>query len=246
MILPGNLRATTLGDVLGRLHRLRASGVLELIDVSPAVAGRRHRIHLRSGLVTCVDTSLPVPPIGEMLVREGVLSKMQHQGFVQALRREARRAGEVLVETGMVSSEVLGGALKAQLRMRVDAVFGMKDAALRFHANADARERAASLPVSDFLYGRPRARDRARKDRENGPPTRHDERDDGRSTRRQLALRILGLRDGASRDEVRQTFRRLALTVHPDLHPHVSEAERQDMNARFAALSFAYHHLISQ
>jgi hypothetical protein len=54
MQLPGRLRDTTLGDILGGLYRERVTGVLELVD-----GGRPdrvlHRIHLRDGQVVFVD-----------------------------------------------------------------------------------------------------------------------------------------------------------------------------------------------
>jgi hypothetical protein len=53
--LPGRLRASTLGDLLGKLHRARLSGVLELTEVGGPSAGKRHRIHLRAGLVDVVE-----------------------------------------------------------------------------------------------------------------------------------------------------------------------------------------------
>ena len=65
MQLPGRLSASTLGDLLGALHRERTSGRLELAEIrgpiGRSVAGRIHRIHLVSGLVTTVETELPDP-----------------------------------------------------------------------------------------------------------------------------------------------------------------------------------------
>ena len=53
MHLPGRLSRTTLGDLLGRLHRSCSTGALEL-----AARGRRHRIHLERGAVIAVDLDL--------------------------------------------------------------------------------------------------------------------------------------------------------------------------------------------
>lgn len=57
MQLPGKLSLSTLGDLLGSLHRGRASGVLVLREARGLFAGRRHQVHLRSGLVTSVETA---------------------------------------------------------------------------------------------------------------------------------------------------------------------------------------------
>lgn len=228
MILPGNLRTTTLGDLLGRLHRNQVSGVLELIEERPAVAGRRHRIHLQHGMVTQVDTSVPVPRIGEVLVNDGVLSEAQHRGFLAQLgNRPGELAGKVLVDSGMANEGVVSDALQQQLRMRVNALYGIDQASVRFHARGAASGRA--MPVSDFLHGRPRARERRR------PAARCEQ-----STSRIEALTRLGLTESATREEVRQAFRKLAAAVHPDLHK-----DDPEMQSRFASYSAAYHYLIT-
>ncbi|APR78644.1 Hypothetical protein A7982_03991 [Minicystis rosea] len=63
--MPGRLAATTLGDLLGALHRERVTGLLELTEIRGprgcTVPGRVHRIHLRMGLVAAVETPLAVP-----------------------------------------------------------------------------------------------------------------------------------------------------------------------------------------
>jgi hypothetical protein len=52
MQLPGQLRQTTLGDLLGTLCRGRVAGVLELCEPTERV----HRIHLRDGWVLGVES----------------------------------------------------------------------------------------------------------------------------------------------------------------------------------------------
>lgn len=55
--LPRRLSATTLGDLLGSLHRARVTGTLELTEVRGVTAGRAHKVHLREGLVVGVDAA---------------------------------------------------------------------------------------------------------------------------------------------------------------------------------------------
>src|ERR1700761_9316566 len=66
MQLPGRLSSSTLGDLLGALHRARVTGLLELGEIrgprGRTVPGRLHRVHLREGLVAAVETALPAPP----------------------------------------------------------------------------------------------------------------------------------------------------------------------------------------
>ena len=84
MNLPGRLTLTTLGDLLGTLHRAGATGVLEIVEPSGARAGITHRVKLRSGLVDAVETDLDHPRLGELLVREGALDR---HGLATLLRR---------------------------------------------------------------------------------------------------------------------------------------------------------------
>lgn len=55
MKLPGRLRSTTLGDLLGVLYRARLTGVLELREIRGIRAGTLHRIHLLEGNVNLVE-----------------------------------------------------------------------------------------------------------------------------------------------------------------------------------------------
>lgn len=244
MQLPGRLGLATLGDLLGRLHRERATGTLELVEAQGPSAGRKHRIHWEGGLVSGVETSLGVPRLGDIL---------QSQGFVgeEALRKLARRiselpgrmSGELLVQEGNVSREAVGAALRRQIRLRLDAMFVLCDAFVRFHV---ARQRSASVPLSprEFLHGRPRARanqERVEHDAERARRAGLARRERARSE----ALAILGLAPDADREAVQRAFRKLAVKAHPDRHPTADSAEKAALMRRFAELSQAYHLLVA-
>lgn len=53
--LPGRLERSTLGDVLGALHRSGATGALRIDESGPGGA-RQHVIYLRDGLIADVET----------------------------------------------------------------------------------------------------------------------------------------------------------------------------------------------
>ncbi len=61
---------------------------------------------------------------------------------------------------------------------------------------------------------------------------------------RARALRLLGLPIGAETSSVKAAFRRLARTLHPDVHPAAGEAERRRLAQSFAAVSDAYTFLV--
>lgn len=52
--IPGRLERSTLGDVLGALHRSGATGALRIDETGPS-GSRQHVIHLREGLIADVE-----------------------------------------------------------------------------------------------------------------------------------------------------------------------------------------------
>lgn len=219
MQLPGQLKNTTLGDLLGALHRERTSGVLELIEPD----GRRHHIELRGGEVERVETDRGGPLLGDLLSLTNL----------PPIRSE-ERLGEVLLAEGRVERHELARALRQQTLARLEGLFDIERAAVRFHAPRPKDEdptAPSALNGREFLSGRPRHR--ARVDGGSFPPAR----------RAVGALAVLGLEEGASRDDIRRAFRRLAQEHHPDRHPQVSERERVSLFRRFAEISRAYHTL---
>jgi DnaJ-domain-containing protein 1 len=237
MNLPGRLHRTTLGDVLGTLYRAGVSGVLELVEAQGARAGSSHRIYFAEGLVDGVETSLPAPRLGEVLSAQGVLAR---EALIELCRRLMRttdeRSGQILIRSQLASEEAVASGLRRQLRLRLEALFGIGEAEVRFHVRRPARDSSRSRPLTppEFLHGRPRAR---------GSGRRATLASASANAEAQKAYRVLELPLGALDAEVRSAFRRLARDVHPDRHPRASADERKALLQRFAELSAAYHTL---
>lgn len=222
------------------------TGLIRLRENTGHGAGRVHSVHLAGGEVVAVDTQSPVPAIGEILMQRGLLDAIAQRRLRHRLAAGAqRRVGEILVEEGYVSSDVIAAALRKQLRAKLDVLFRVEEATLSFHV-ACPTPACPTAPLSprEFLRGRPRARDRA------GRPHRPYFRDEARraaaspsasETRRSEALALLGLDEHATLPEVTRAFRQLAIRLHPDRHIHAAESERRAMAERFAVLSAAYH-----
>jgi hypothetical protein len=235
MNLPGKLGPKTLGDVLGALYREAATGVLELTEVQGMYAGRVHRIHIERGLVGLVESGIPQVRFGEVLreiglVDEGVLRRLA----VHLAWSPPKLVGEILLDMGVIGAREVTMALRVQRRYRLERLFRLDNARLAFrvarHGNAT---QLPPLEPDQFLHGRARARGSR----------------EGRAVRRDpvraRALSTLGLPEGASPDDARRAFRRLAATLHPDRFPGAAAADRADLMRRFAELSAAYHVLVA-
>lgn len=235
MNLPGRLSRTSLGDLLGRLHRAGVSGVLELIEGRGSASSRAHCVYLRGGLVDQVETPLRAPRLGELLGAEGILAR---EGQVGRAHRQAfpegLPLGQILVEVGLATSERVRAGLRRQLRLRLEKLFTLKEAEVRFHIRRPSPTgdlRPEPLTPSEFLYGRKRARPRLSR------------RDPLANPERLEACRALGVSPLASSVEVRRAFRRLALQVHPDRVGLAPNHPEQSLK-HFAELSAAYHRIV--
>jgi uncharacterized protein DUF4388/DnaJ-like protein len=246
MQLPGRLRLTTLGDLLGSLHRACASGTLELVEVEGARAGRSHRVFFEGGLIEDVDTSLHHPRLGEILARDGLLSMSALSRIARRLMEQpGKRVGEVLVEEGLGTADLVASALRRQRTSRLEALYGLREALIRFHVpRPRSGFRPTPLSPREFLHGRPRARaDFSARvaERFNGRYGARSESARGADSARHAAYRALGLTAGAPRAEVQRAFRKLAAEQHPDRFPNASTSEKAQLLSRFAQLSAAYH-----
>jgi hypothetical protein len=229
-----------------------------LVEWSGATAGRSHRVHLNGGLVGSVDTALRVDRLGEILERAGFLES----GVARLLTRRLaelphKRAGEILIDARLASPTAVTAALRHQLRSKLDALFQLPDARVKFHVARPMPDARQVVPLSprEFLYGRLRKRDAVStpgSGRGSTSPWAHGHRpnDASASPGRQVptrarALELLGLGPTADQDAVRQAFRRLAAQVHPDRHPAASAGEVAGLMKRFAQLSAAYHELVA-
>jgi DnaJ-domain-containing protein 1 len=239
MNLPGRLHLVTLGDLIGTIHRAAASGVLELVEARGACAGRSHRVYFTRGFVDGVETELEQARLGELLHERRLIGREAFEKLLRCvLEQPEKRAGEILVGEKLVSQGVVVAALRLQLIARLEAMFRLTDASVRFHVRRSAARAANGLLLSprDFLHGRPRTRGRARSEARARVAALDDA---GRAN----AYRTLGLEPGAEASAVRQAFRRLAREHHPDCHPHAGPGEVATLVRRLSEITAAYHQI---
>jgi DnaJ-domain-containing protein 1 len=230
MNLPGRLRSTTLGDLLGTLHRAGATGTLELAEDR----GRTHRIHLARGRVVAVEIDGASPSLAEILRGERLVGdELLRRSLLRAVSSR-RLHGEVLVDEFRLSPEVVGRALRRQLLTRLTVLEQLADARVAFRVTVRPPRGAvhdAPLEPREFLHGRRRSRERT-------TPGPAPARDSG-------PWQVLGLPPGAAPDEIKRAYRRLARSVHPDVHPAATATERRALQDRFAEITEAYRSLVA-
>lgn len=229
MQLPGRLRATTLGDLLGALYRASASGTLELVEDR----GRTHRVHIAEGLVTAVEIDGATPPLAELLKTKRALDDSTLRRAILRALASRRLVGEVLSSDFHVSPNVIDDALRDQLALRLRALEAIDDARVSFRVTVrPPREalRDRPLQASEFLRGRRRARDR--NVTTPIPPNAS-------------AYTLLGVERDADAAEIRRAFRRLARALHPDRHPQATDSERRTLAVKFAQVAAAYQALVA-
>lgn len=242
MLLPTRIESTTLGDVLGALHRERVSGTLEIIEPS----GATHFIRCLDGHVIGVEVAWPGPTLGQLLREMNALTpEARHHIECCAVDGSELPLGDSLVAHGFISRATLEAALRQQLRQRLDALERVSSGRLRFRPR-ELGARRVYLEAAEFLHGRPRHR-QAFVSGERAQSTRVSEPSNASAmprTRAQ-ALAVLGLGEGADERSVRTAFRKLASGIHPDGHGQASARERLDLARRFAQASAAYHVLVA-
>jgi DnaJ-domain-containing protein 1 len=232
MRLPGRLKATTLGDLLGALHRESSTGTLELVEDR----GRTHRVHVAAGRVVAVELDGAAPSLSEILRREGAADDDVLRRSLLRAMASRRLHGEVLVTEFHLAPSIVGAALRRQVLARLTALDQMVDARLSFRVTVRAPRGAlheSPLEPREFLHGRRRARART-----PAPPVAHVSHD-------AAPWRLLGLPPGSDAAAVKRAYRRLARTVHPDLHPGASDEERRALEARFVELTAAYRSIVA-
>lgn len=246
MQLPGRLKATTLGDLLGALHRGKSTGTLELSEAS----GRVHRVHLAEGGVTAVDLDRASASLAEILRRHDSIDEDTLRRSLLRAMASRRLHGEVLVRDFHLSPEIVDRALRRQIMLRLSVVEELADAQISFRVAVRPPRGAltdAPLGAGEFLAGKKRARDRGQAP-ESGTyraSTSSGGMPGGWDPARANACRTLGVGFSADPTEIKQAYRRLVRTYHPDLHPDATSDERRTLSQRFAEVTAAYRSLVA-
>jgi hypothetical protein len=121
--------------VLGRLYVERQSGLLHLTR-----GEERRSARFRKGHIVHADTTAAEDHMGEVLVRNGLLSAADLGRATDRVKRERKRLGQVLQDLRILDEHLLEDALALHVREVMRKAFGWEAGAYSFEAQPfDAR-----------------------------------------------------------------------------------------------------------
>ncbi len=128
---PGDLARTPLAAILLEAWTLRATG--ELTVKQP---GGDSRLYFRDGMPVGAQTFAGFHPLGQILLGRGLIDIETLGRSLAEMARTKRRQGDVLVELGGVSQEVVDRALEDQQAGYVSLIAALSEGAFRFDFDA--------------------------------------------------------------------------------------------------------------
>lgn len=251
MQIHSRLRDTTLGDLLAQLHRNNASGVLELLE-----SRSRHAIHLRRGYVQAVESECATLRLGDVATRRWGIGRISVERARMYAHSKGIKIGQALVALHIIEANQLDALLAEQQRARLDMLYSLNDAELRFRVSRPLPLGAAEqspLGVRDTYYGRPRKYPRVHE--KAGPQSTQDTHQ--RATTNASHMRytlhpmaqeyaLLGIATDADSTAIRKAFRELVLQLHPDRAQQLSEKERDARAQRLVTVIRAYRTIMAE
>ncbi len=128
---PGDLSRTPLAAILLEAWNLRATGELTVLQ-----PGGDSRLYFRDGMPVGAQTFAGFHPLGQILLGRGLIDIETLGRSLAEMAHSRRRQGDVLVEMGAVTQEVVDRALEDQQAGYVSLISGLSDGAFRFDFDA--------------------------------------------------------------------------------------------------------------
>jgi DNA-binding response OmpR family regulator/tetratricopeptide (TPR) repeat protein len=158
--LRGNLRRLPFPRLLHRLYRRRATGALFLL---------RNRVkkivYFKEGHPTYIKSNVLGECLGQLLVRERLISREECEESLRRMKNESRQQGAVLIGMGVISPHNLKYGLELQLQVKLYDVFNWLEGEYQLRDDVKMPTEAISLEMSNaqiILEGIKRLRDRLR------------------------------------------------------------------------------------
>jgi len=126
--MQGQLGERSFAEVIAEIHRWKATGALLL---------RRDKVkkivYFRSGVPVSVKSNLLSECLGQVMVRERMISQADCDESVRRMKATSRQQGTVLIEMGRISPHNLNHALVVQLQTKLFEVFAWESGDYQFN-----------------------------------------------------------------------------------------------------------------
>jgi hypothetical protein len=125
-LISGRLEGLSVPDLLWNLCRRRSTGVLQLTS-----RGTTKKVYIDAGRIIFALSGDPVDRLGDLLLREGLITLDQLEGAIVKLS-SGKRIGTILVEAGHLSGENLVRGVLNQVKGIVLGLFPLEEGEYAF------------------------------------------------------------------------------------------------------------------
>ncbi|HZN54909.1 MAG TPA: DUF4388 domain-containing protein [Candidatus Polarisedimenticolaceae bacterium] len=167
-LVNGRLEGISVPDLLWNLCRRRSTGVLHL-----TARGITKKVYVDAGRIVFAASGDPNDRLGELLLREGVITLDQLERAISQLS-SGKRLGAILVSAGHLSPDNLVRGVLAQVKGIVLGLFAWEDGDYAFHQGPLPTEEVVTLGMRTteiLLQGIRQIRSFSRIRRSVGPPS---------------------------------------------------------------------------
>jgi hypothetical protein len=146
-LINGRLEGISVPDLLWNLCRKRSTGVLSL-----TAYGITKKVYIEQGRILFAASGDPNERLGELLLRDGVVTLDQLEGAIGKLS-SGKRLGTILVEAGHLSPDNLVRGVLSQVRGIVLGLFPIEEGEYHFSVGPLPTEEVVTLGMktADFL-----------------------------------------------------------------------------------------------
>ncbi|MDA8082040.1 MAG: DnaJ domain-containing protein [Nitrospiraceae bacterium] len=143
--LKGLLHDFRFSDTLAGLHRYRKTGVMT-IRFGKVVK----KIYVRDGELVFSTSNQPEDRLGDLLLREGKITREQYDRATEEMRRTGRKQGVVLVQLGYLRPQELVPVLRRQVEQIILSLFTQRDGVFEFEEMPVPPDGMITLKLSPY------------------------------------------------------------------------------------------------
>jgi DNA-binding NarL/FixJ family response regulator len=130
--LSGRLGTVLLPELLLSLYQRRVGGILEV-----RAYDEQREILVRDGVPIAIRSNfIPDDALGQLLIAQGSIDAIALERLLRQAKKEGRKIGDLLVETGVVSAGKLDALLRIQAKRKMNSAFRWKDGSYTFAPGA--------------------------------------------------------------------------------------------------------------